>query len=87
MKRFRPAAVLIAVAAFMWWIWPTPWQVVPWADPDAKVFAVRVHRLSGRVQVLSPLRGWIALRSDTERREVSERAAPAAVPPSGQTRQ
>jgi hypothetical protein len=33
----------IAVAAFLWFIWPTPWRY----NPD---HTLRFHRLTGRVQ-------------------------------------
>jgi hypothetical protein len=46
----------ILVAAFAYWVWPTPWQ-------RGELGEVRVHRHTGEVWVLMP-EGWKSLAAE-----------------------
>lgn len=68
--RTRNVVALWAIAAVVLWFgWPTPYRDVEMRDAwrDSGAIAVRVHRLTGRVQVLSPDRGWRTLPTPFER--------------------
>lgn len=50
-------ATLSAVLAFAWFIWPTPYGYDRMSVGSSGSFPVRIHRLTGRSQVLYPS-GW-----------------------------
>lgn len=57
------------LGALLWFGWPTPYRALP-LPPGSKaagVLALRVHRVTGRVSVLTPTRGWQTLRTPFER--------------------
>ena len=58
-------AVLAAcVVAIGWYVWPTPWRALPMraAYERSGALALRVHRITGTVQVLAADRGWVSLQ-------------------------
>jgi hypothetical protein len=63
--RFRLAAVtaLTLLLAFLYFAWPTPWVYLQVARPGSPYLAARVHRLTGRTELLTR-RGWWTARRD-----------------------
>lgn len=72
MRPLRAGIALVAtlvVAAWFWFVWPTPWRYVRLPDrpgaPPAPL--ARVHRVTGRVKLLSfgTPTGWVRVDNPT----------------------
>ena len=50
----------IALLTFAWVVWPTPWRYFPDTRMGAEHRLVRIHRITGDVEVLISHRGWIS---------------------------
>jgi hypothetical protein len=62
MRRLLGVAVILALtAAFMVWVWPTPYRALAAVHLPDDVFAARQHRLTGEVELLTPI-GWHRLK-------------------------
>jgi len=55
------AMVLTAIIAFAWLVWPTPWLY-----HTTQGIRLREHRWSGRMERLSPTRGWLPVLNTVE---------------------
>lgn len=65
---FRLSCAAVLLAGLLW-VWPTLYRPLP-LTPDERALGaleLRVHRWSGRVEVLTPTRGWRRLATPFER--------------------
>lgn len=61
--------LLLALAfAFLYWVWPTPWRYDHVTLEDGS-FPVRIHRVTGYAEMLTPEDGWWPMGSDSGPRE------------------
>ena len=65
------AMVLTAIIAFAWLVWPTPWLY-----HTTQGIRLREHRWSGRMERLSPTRGWLPVLNTVEGGGSSSSRAP-----------
>lgn len=65
----RQTLAVIAIAAVLWFGWPTPYQRLPMQPAYARagILDVRAHRVTGRISALTARYGWQELRTPYER--------------------
>ncbi|NOT35479.1 MAG: hypothetical protein HOP12_15140 [Candidatus Eisenbacteria bacterium] len=56
-RLLRRALLLAALAGFLFAVWPTPWRHTHITLEDG-TYPVRIHRVTGEAQMLTPEDGW-----------------------------
>lgn len=59
----RRVLLLALAAAFLWFVWPTPWRHDHVTLEDG-VYPVRIHRVTGEAWMLTPEDGWWPMGSE-----------------------
>ena len=60
----RRVLLLALAAAFLYWVWPTPYRHDHVTVEDG-TYPVRIHRVTGRAEMLTPEDGWWPMGGDT----------------------
>ena len=64
----RRVLLMALAAAFFIWVGPTPWRYTSVSLEDG-TFPVRIHRVTGEAQMLTPDDGWYPMGDDPGSRD------------------
>ena len=65
LRLLKWAAPIVAFLAFVLYVWPTPYRF-DHVTVENDTYPVRIHRVTGRAEMLTPDDGWIPMQPEDD---------------------